>query len=122
MPSMARNFSQLWINWVNSVPDASCMTKLSKPAYGCIVTFTRQGGGHVGFVIGKDKSGNLMVLGGNQGNRVSIAAFSPSRVTGYYWPSLWDKQAKRPLKTSPLPARYDLPTLTYNGKLSTNEA
>jgi len=28
------------------------MTKLDKPAYGCIVTFTRQGGGHVGFVVG----------------------------------------------------------------------
>lgn len=32
------------------------MTKLDKPAYGCIVTFifTRQGGGHVGFVVGVD--------------------------------------------------------------------
>ena len=31
-------------------------TKLDKPAYGCIVTFTRDGGGHVGFVVGKTKT------------------------------------------------------------------
>ena len=41
--------------------------RLTKPAYGCLVVFTRQGGGHVGFVVGKDKAGNLLVLGGNQG-------------------------------------------------------
>ena len=40
-------------------------TKLDKPAYGCIVTFTRDdGGGHVGFVVGKTESGMLKVLGG----------------------------------------------------------
>lgn len=45
-------------------------TKLDKPAYGCVVTFTRDGGGHVGFVVGKTKTGMLKVLGGNQGNAV----------------------------------------------------
>ena len=64
--------------------DSQLMTKLYKPAYGCIVTFTRQGGGHVGFVVGKDTRGNLMVLGGSQGNAVSIAAFLSGRATGFY--------------------------------------
>ena len=64
--------------------DSQLMTKLYKPAYGCIVTFTRKGGGQVGFVVGKDTRGNLMVLGGSQGNAVSIAAFLSGRATGFY--------------------------------------
>ena len=41
-------------------------------------------GGHVSFVVGKDTRGNLMVLGGSQGNAVSIAAFLSGRATGFY--------------------------------------
>ena len=43
--------------------------KLDRPVLGCVVVFTRDGGGHVGFVVGKSTSGNLLVLGGNQGMR-----------------------------------------------------
>lgn len=60
---------------------------LSAPVYGCIVVFNRDGGGHVGFVVGQDKAGRLLVLGGNQGNAVSIAPFDRSRVAGYRWPA-----------------------------------
>lgn len=60
---------------------------LTQPAYGCIVTFSRTGGGHVGFVVGKTESGQLMVLGGNQSDAVNIKAFGTDRVTGYRWPS-----------------------------------
>ncbi|MBT0318580.1 TIGR02594 family protein [Morganella morganii] len=60
---------------------------LKEPAYGCIVTFSRTGGGHVGFVVGKTESGQLMVLGGNQSDAVNIKAFGTDRVTGYRWPS-----------------------------------
>ena len=59
---------------------------LSAPVLGCVVVFDRPGGNHVGFVVGQDKAGNLMVLGGNQGDAVSIAAFPRSRVAGYRWP------------------------------------
>ena len=59
---------------------------LSAPVYGCIVTFTRDGGGHVGFVVGRDGAGNLMVLGGNQGDAVNVKAFPRSRATAYRWP------------------------------------
>lgn len=60
---------------------------LDKPAYGCVVVFDRKGGGHVGFVVGKTTDNKLVVLGGNQGNSVSIAKFDYDRVVGYYWPS-----------------------------------
>lgn len=60
---------------------------LAEPCLGCVVVFSRDGGGHVGFVVGKDKAGNLLVLGGNQGDEVSVKAFPLSRVTGYRWPS-----------------------------------
>lgn len=70
---------------------------LKEPAYGCIVTFSRTGGGHVGFVVGKTESGQLMVLGGNQSDAVNIKAFGTDRVTGYRWPS------GVPLDNRPLP-------------------
>ena len=59
---------------------------LALPVVGCIVIFTREGGGHVGFVVGRDTKGNLLVLGGNQGDEVNIRSFPVSRVTGYRWP------------------------------------
>lgn len=61
--------------------------KLDAPAVGCVVVFTRDGGGHVGFVVGQDKAGNLLVLGGNQGDAVNIKTFPRSRVTSYRWPA-----------------------------------
>lgn len=96
------------------------MNKMSAPAYGCIVTFTRQGGGHVGFVVGIDRLGRLLVLGGNQGNAVSIAPFDQNRVTGYYWPSRW--QNGEVIKSYPLESRFELPVLIAGGASSQNEA
>ena len=87
-------------------------TKLDKPAYGCVVTFKRDGGYHVGFVVGKTKTGMLKVLGGNQSDGVSIAAFDPKRVTSYRWVSSG---------SVPYEHRYDLPVLAA-GRISTNEA
>jgi len=100
--------------------EAPQLTKLDRPAYGALVTFTRSGGGHVGFIVGKDARGNLMVLGGNQSNAVSIAPFAVSRVTGYFWPSFW--RNKTAVKSVPFEERYSLPLLKSNGELSTNEA
>lgn len=96
------------------------LTRLERPAYGCVVVFSRVGGGHVGFVVGQDAKGNLMVLGGNQSNRVSIVPFAMSRATGFYWPSHW-KNGKA-VKGVPQSERYTLPRLSSDGKLSTNEA
>lgn len=62
-------------------------TPLKTPVLGCIVVFTRKGGGHVGFVVGKDKVGNLYVLGGNQSDAVNIKKFTTENVVGYRWPT-----------------------------------
>lgn len=91
-------------------------SKIEKPAVGCIVVFWRGSkegwSGHVGFVVGRDQNGNLMVLGGNQGDKVSIKPFGKDRILGYRWPT----------GLAPLDYRYNLPLYTSDGKLSTNEA
>jgi len=85
---------------------------VAKPVLGCVVVFQRTGGGHVGFVVGIDAAGHLMVLGGNQGDMVKISPFDRARVVGYRMPPGW---------TVPL-AIPALPLLSSDGKVSTNEA
>jgi len=75
------------------------------------VVFDRQGGGHVGFIVGRDENNNLMVLGGNQGDSVKISPFSVDRVLGYRWPNEY-----------PLPIVNDLPIIKSDGLLSKNES
>ena len=63
--------------------------RLDYPSVGCIVVFSRPPSpwsGHVGFLVGKDYMDDLVVLGGNQGDRVSIATFPRERLLGYRWP------------------------------------
>lgn len=92
-------------HWYRAKAYADYGTRLSKPAYGCLAVMSRQGGGHVGFVVGEvAKGGDLLILGGNQGNKVSIARFSRSRITAYVWP-----ENENGTKSTPLPGRYDLP-------------
>lgn len=92
-----------WLNWGES---------LACPAVGAIVVFTRDGGGHVGIVIGKDKDGNLLVLGGNQGDMVKISPFAMSRVAGFRVPKGYNIPA----------GNLQLPVLASHQQLSTNEA
>lgn len=86
--------------------------KIDKPIPGCVVVFDREGGGHVAFVAGINSKGNLICLGGNQGNMVKYSPFSIDRVVGYFVPK-------------------DYPNINYTEKLavinntetlSTNEA
>lgn len=66
--------SRAYLNWG---------IRIDSPEYGCVVVFSRSGGGHVGFCVGEDPRGRLMILGGNQGDAVSIAPFDRARVVGY---------------------------------------
>lgn len=69
--------SQAWRNWGAGVgPILGAVAVLS---YGA-------GRGHVGIVTGRTLAGGVVLLGGNQGNAVSIKAFPTSRIIGYRWP------------------------------------
>ena len=92
-------------NWMRAREYENYGTKLARPAYGCIATMSRQGGGHVAFVVGEvSKGGDLLLLGGNQGNSVSIARFPRSRITAYTWPDIGNGSPSQPD-----PSRYTLP-------------
>jgi uncharacterized protein (TIGR02594 family) len=80
------------------------------PVVGAVVVFERAGGGHVGLAVGyNDTTDRVYVLGGNQGNKVSILPFEASRVIGYRWP--WASVEN----TTSLP-------MMGGGQLSRNEA
>ncbi len=67
------------------------------------------------FVAGRDKSGNIMGLGGNQGNMVSINPYSPTgRNAQYHMP-----EGAPPVLEVGL--QY-LPVITSSGAKLTNEA
>lgn len=69
------------LNWLH-------FGKACLPAYGAIVAFERPGGGHVGFLFGQDKT-RFFVLGGNQGDTVSVTPIDRGRARGYRWPSTY---------------------------------
>lgn len=60
---------------------------VKEPQRGDIAVFTRGDPngpyGHVGFFDGVGPDGKIRVLGGNQGNKVSITSYDPSRLLGY---------------------------------------
>jgi uncharacterized protein (TIGR02594 family) len=61
---------------------------LDDPRYGAITVLARGKSpamGHVGFYVGAREDA-VLLLGGNQGNAVSIAAFPRERVLAYRWP------------------------------------
>lgn len=61
---------------------------LVAPRLGCIVVFARgkYPQGRVAFYLGREGN-SIKVLGGNQGNRVSIANYPAAQVLGYRWPA-----------------------------------
>lgn len=85
--------------------------KLKEPVPGCIVVFSRNGGGHVGFAMADDGNGRLLILGGNQKDQVSIAPFNKDRVIGYRWPL-----------AVPIPLKEKLRVIGSQAASSTNEA
>lgn len=96
---------------------ASWGKSLGAPAVGAIAPMHRTGGGgHVVCVVGRDQHGNLMGIGGNQSDAVSIKPFPRARPVGFRWPSGW------PL---PLPQNvgfFNLPIVASDGRISEREA
>lgn len=97
--------------WAKSYLDYG--TRLNKPCYGAVGVMGRAGGGgHVTFIVGQTHDGQLVCLGGNQGNQVCLAKYPVSRFLGFVFPEKSDGS-----KSSPADYRYDLPL--YNGNLTT---
>jgi uncharacterized protein (TIGR02594 family) len=69
---------------------------IANPRRGCVVVFDRPpepANGHVAFYIGEapgKHGGSIAVLGGNQGNTISIASYAGNRLRGFRWPSKED--------------------------------
>jgi uncharacterized protein (TIGR02594 family) len=62
---------------------------LDEPRMGAVAVFSRGTDpslGHVGFWLG-ESDGNIVLLGGNQGNAVSVVRYPKSRLLGLRWPS-----------------------------------
>lgn len=97
--------SPLWaLSW------ASWGTKAPAAQLGDVLVFKRDGGGHVGLYVGEDASA-YHVLGGNQGDAVSITRIAKSRCV-----------AARRLYLVGKPRNVRTVKLTAKGALSTNEA
>lgn len=84
--------------------------KIGQPMLGDILTFTRKGGGHVGLYVGEDVAA-YHVLGGNQGDKVSIVRIGKDRLS----------QVRRPAYNLQ-PFNIRKIKLAISGGLSTNEA
>lgn len=71
-----------YLSWGRSTP----------PRFGAVVVLSRGSSstqGHVGFLVASsDDHSTIYVLGGNQGDRVSVAPFAASSVLGYRWPEV----------------------------------
>lgn len=72
--------------WYRAKAWASWGQPIDQPIFGCVVVFERAGGGHVGFAVGRQGGGRILVLGGNQGDAVRVASFDPERIIASRWP------------------------------------
>ena len=59
--------------------------RVDRLAPGAVLVFQREGGGHVGFYVGEDDAA-YHVLGGNQGDAVTIARLAKARLVASRWP------------------------------------
>lgn len=69
-----------WLAWGEHI-------ERSEVRFGDVVVFSRNGGGHVGLLVGITAEGNPIVLGGNQSNQVNVKVFDRKRVVGYRRPA-----------------------------------
>lgn len=82
----------------------------ARPALGDVLVFRRHGGGHVGLYLAEDETA-FHVLGGNQGDRVSVARIARSRLL----------EARRPPYRA-MPASVAPCVVDEGGALSRDEA
>jgi uncharacterized protein (TIGR02594 family) len=96
-------------HWYRALAWRGWGERLLWPELGSVAVLGRKGGGHVGFVLGEDTQNRIVILGGNQGNRVSVLPFDRGRLLECRWPIGY-------------PRIHTLPVLASSGAASTNEA
>jgi uncharacterized protein (TIGR02594 family) len=74
--------AKAWASWGVNIG-----LTVPNPPLGTIAVFGRDGGGHVGFVVGVHRGGDLAILGGNQSDSVNIRRFPRSRLIALRWPA-----------------------------------
>lgn len=95
----------LWaLNW------AKFGVEGGQPELGDVLVFTRKGGGHVGLYIGEDND-SYHVLGGNQGDKVSIVCIDKERLYAVRQPPYNNK-----------PSSAKVYQLAPTGEISTDES
>lgn len=96
----------LWaLNWGKFGEDGG------QPELGDVLTFKRQGGGHVAIYIAEDRAGYYHILGGNQSDRVNIMRIDKDRMHACRQPPYRTKPASvKPYVVAP------------GGTISRNEA
>jgi len=85
--------------WAAAYAQIGSPLPIQKPVWGSIGVKTRHGGGHVGFVVAANKD-RIWLLGGNQGDKVSIASFPREAFTAFRLPTGIDAKTLPPLPTS----------------------
>jgi uncharacterized protein (TIGR02594 family) len=71
--------AKAWATWGSNL-------RTDRLAPGAVLVFEREGGGHVGFYVGQDAT-HYHVLGGNQGDCVSISRIARNRCAASRWPA-----------------------------------
>ncbi|MCU6454361.1 TIGR02594 family protein [Sphingomonas sp. A2-49] len=77
-PSIAVR-AKSWATWGQNL-------RADRLSPGAILVFERPGGGHVGLYVGEDDRA-YHVLGGNQGDRVSVTRIEKARCVARRWPA-----------------------------------
>jgi uncharacterized protein (TIGR02594 family) len=74
-------FANSWAHWKGA-------TALAKPITGCVMVFSRTGGGHVS-LLEKLVGDVAYIRGGNQSDMVNVAKKDLSTLVGAFWPPGW---------------------------------
>ena len=81
-----------WASW-------GSLLRPDRLAPGAVLVFEREGGGHVALYVGEDNT-HYHVLGGNQGDAISIMRIAKSRCVATRWPKGEPVNGK-PVKLTP---------------------
>jgi len=84
--------------------DTKHFTSIDTPIYGAIAVYHRPGGGHVCFVVALSDTtdGNIIVLGGNQDDKITFVDRSLRNLIGFFVPKEYEETAKDEIRLASL--------------------